>query len=57
MLRFAQEVKAELSKVTFPTTAEVTRLTAVVIAISVLVGGFIGVSDLFFTQLLSFLIK
>ena len=53
--KFIKEVVAELKKVTWPTRAETIKLTAVVIAISVIVGLFIGGLDIIFlrvTQLL-----
>ena len=49
--RFLSEVKDELSKVTWPTKNEVTRLTIVVILISVGVGLFLGGLDFGFTKL------
>ena len=43
--KFFREVVAELKKVTWPTREETIKLTVVVIAISVLVGLFIGGLD------------
>lgn len=57
MFKFLQEVQSELSKVTFPTRTEVVRLTAIVIAISVLVGVYLGGLDYLFTKLLELIIK
>lgn len=54
---FLQQVYAELTKVTWPTRAEVIRLTAVVIIISVIVGVFIGGLDFIFTSLLQVVVK
>lgn len=53
---FLTETRDELKKVTWPTRQEVIRLTAVVIAVSVIVGVFIGGLDFVFTKLLTFLI-
>ncbi len=53
---FFSEVKLELSKVTWPTKDEVVRLTLVVIAISAIVGIYIGGVDYLFTKLLELLI-
>lgn len=43
--KFFREVTAELKKVTWPTRDETVKLTAVVIAISMIVGVFIGGLD------------
>lgn len=50
-LQFFKEVIAELRKVTWPTRAETIKLTAVVIAISVIVGIFIGGLDILFLKI------
>jgi preprotein translocase subunit SecE len=47
-VRFIREVITELKKVTWPTREETIKLTAVVIAISVIVGLFIGGLDALF---------
>ena len=52
---FLQEVIAELKKVTWPTRDETVKLTAVVIAISVIVGAFIGGLDSVFLRATSLL--
>ena len=54
---FIRETQDELKKVTWPTRQEVIRLTGVVIAISVIVGVFIGGLDFVFTKLLQFLLR
>lgn len=56
-LNFFKEVATELRKVTWPTRAETIRYTAVVFAISVLVGAFIGGLDILFVRITSFLFK
>lgn len=48
--RFLQEVMSELRKVTWPSRDETLKLTAVVIALSVLVGAFIGGLDALLVQ-------
>lgn len=53
---FLAQTRDELKKVTWPTRQEVTRLTLVVIAVSVIVGVFIGGLDFVFTKLLTFLV-
>ncbi|MCL5433133.1 MAG: preprotein translocase subunit SecE [Patescibacteria group bacterium] len=56
-VKFLGEVRDELRKVTWPTQKEVIRLTLVVIAISLLVGFFIGGFDYVFTKLMELVIK
>jgi len=56
-VQFMKEVVAELKKVTWPTRAETIKLTAVVIAISVIVGLFIGGLDITFLRLTSIVFK
>jgi preprotein translocase subunit SecE len=53
---FLNEVKDELKKVVWPTRQEIIRLTAVVIAISLLVGLFLGGLDFIFTKLIGIVI-
>jgi preprotein translocase subunit SecE len=55
--KFLSEVKAELFKVTWPTKQEVTRLTAVVIIISLVVGAYIGGLDFLFTKTIELVLK
>lgn len=47
---FLKEVRSELDKVSWPTKQEAARLTAIVIAISLLVGFFIGAIDYIFAK-------
>ncbi len=49
--RFFSEVVSELKKVTWPTREETIKLTAVVIAISVIVGAFVGGLDALFLSI------
>ncbi len=56
-LKFLFETKDELQKVTWPTRAEVTRLTIVVILFSAIVGFYIGGIDLIFTKILETILK
>lgn len=56
-VQFIREVIAELKKVTWPTRAEVIKLTAVVIALSVIVGAFIGILDISFLKIETLLFK
>ena len=57
VVTFLSEVKAELVKVTWPKRNEVIRLTLVVIAISAIVAGFVGILDFLFTKLLETVVK
>ncbi len=53
---FLSQTIDELKKVTWPTRQEVLRLTFVVIAVSIIVGVFIGGLDFVFTKLLQFVL-
>jgi preprotein translocase subunit SecE len=55
--RFVQEVIAELKKVTWPSREETMKLTAVVIALSVIVGVFIGGLDAILVQVQKLVFK
>jgi preprotein translocase subunit SecE len=55
-VNFLNEVKDELKKVVWPTRQEIIRLTVVVIAISLLVGVFLGGLDFIFTKLIGIVI-
>jgi preprotein translocase subunit SecE len=52
--QFIREVQTELRKVTWPTREETMKLTVTVIAISVLVGAFIGGLDALLVKITSF---
>jgi len=56
-IKFLREVRSELDKVTWPKRDEVTRLTLVVIIVSVIVGVYLGALDLGFTKLLEYIIS
>lgn len=53
---FLKEVKAELTKVVWPTRDQVIRFTLVVIAVSVIFGFYIGGLDLIFTKFTDLLV-
>lgn len=55
--KFVREVVAELKKTTWPTRSETIKLTVIVIAISVLVGAYIGILDTVFLQVSGVLFK
>ena len=55
-LDFVRDVRSELRKVAWPTQRETMNLTAVVIALSVAVGLFLGGTDFVFQELFRFLL-
>lgn len=54
---FIKEVIVELKKVTWPTREETIKLTAVVLAISLIVGAFIGGLDSLFLKITTLLFR
>lgn len=54
---FLRETHDELKKVVWPTRNEVTRLTLIVLTISVLVGLYIGGLDFIFTKITELIVK
>ncbi len=48
---FLKEVRTELTKVSWPSREQATRLTLIVIAATVVAAIFLGAFDLFFTKL------
>lgn len=56
-MKFLAEVSSELKKVTWPTREETMKLTAVVIALSVIVGTFIGGLDALLVQIQKVIFK
>ncbi|MBI4096373.1 MAG: preprotein translocase subunit SecE [Candidatus Levybacteria bacterium] len=54
---FLRETKDELKKVVWPTRQEVIRLTFVVIAVSLLVGLFLGGLDFIFVKIIGTVVK
>jgi preprotein translocase subunit SecE len=55
-INFVRDVRSELRKVAWPTQRETVNLTAVVIALSVAVGLFLGGTDFVFQELFRFLL-
>lgn len=55
--QFFREVVAELKKVTWPTREEMIKLTVIVVAISFLVGAFIGTLDFLLLKITTTLFK
>ena len=56
-VQFMKEVGTELKKVNWPTRQETIKLTAVVIAVSVIVGAFIGGLDIILLNITGILFK
>ncbi|MFA5063252.1 MAG: preprotein translocase subunit SecE [Candidatus Omnitrophota bacterium] len=56
-VNFIKEVKAELGKVAWSTREELLASTLVVIVVTLILGIFIGVLDIFLSKLLSLLFK
>lgn len=54
---FLREVKVELKKVIWPGKQEVIKLTIVVLAVSIVIGAYIGGLDFLFTSLMNLLVK
>lgn len=54
---FLKEVRAELSKVVWPTRKETIRLTAVVIGVSLAVGLFLGGVDYLLTKIMEVILR
>ena len=57
LMQYLSSVKAELSRVTWPTRQESYQLTLVIIIFSLVVGLYVGGLDLLFTNLLGFFVK
>lgn len=54
-IKFFGEVFGELRRVTWPTRQEATRLTVLVLIVSLAFGIFLGIADMVFAQLFSWL--
>jgi len=55
-LNFFKEVKSELTKVTWLSRQQTLRLTAIVVAVSVVVAIFISLLDYLFTKMMALVI-
>ncbi|CAN5330031.1 hypothetical protein BH10PAT1_BH10PAT1_0040 [soil metagenome] len=55
-LRYLSEVRSELSLVVWPKVTDVTRLTVLVVLISIIVGIYLGLLDAGFTKLIGLII-
>ncbi len=54
---YIQETVSELKKVQWPSREATFKLTAIVIAISILVAAYVGGLDFLFTNILTFLVN
>lgn len=54
---YLKDTWSELRRVTWPTRAETLKLTAIVIALSLFVGLYVGSLDLLFTNILKLVFK
>jgi len=57
VVEYIQEVKRELTKVSWPTQAQTKSKTIVVIIASLMIGLYIGLSDFIFQELIKVIIK
>jgi preprotein translocase subunit SecE len=57
VITYLKETLSELKLVRWPTRRETINLTVIVIAISVVVGAYVGSLDYFFTNILKFITR
>ncbi len=57
MIKYLEQVKTELKKVSWPTKKEVIRMTTIVAGVSIGVGIIIAILDLVFTKFIELLLK
>ena len=55
--KFLKEVRAELGKVVWPSRKEATKLTTIVIGVSVAMGALVGILDFIFTKVMEMVIR
>ena len=56
-IKYLKEVRNEITKVTWPSRNETIQMTLVVIAVSIVVGAYVGGLDFVFTKLLELVIR
>jgi len=56
-INFLKEVRAEMNNVSWPSKQDTTRLTSVVVSVSLIVAIFIGILDFLFTNLMTLVLK
>lgn len=57
VIQYLREVRLELSKVTWPSREDTTRMTMIVVGASLIVALYIGGLDLLFTNLLGLFVN
>ena len=57
ILKFMKEVRMEMSKVAWPTRAELVSSTSVVLVISAAFALFIFIFDMFFSRIMEFVLR
>ena len=57
LITYVKEVKVELSKVSWPTRAQATHLTIIILVVSLATGLYIGGLDYIFTSTLGLFLK
>jgi preprotein translocase subunit SecE len=57
IVKLFRETRSELRKVVWPTRDEVVRLTLVVLAVSIVIGIFLGFADIIFSALYTLLLE
>ncbi len=56
VVAFIRQVRDELNQVTWPTKQQTTRLTTIVIVVTLVVGAYLGALDYAFTKLMGLII-
>lgn len=57
VLKFLTEARDELKKVVWPTRREITKLSAIVIAVTIVIGFYLGGLDALFSRGVQYLIN
>ena len=57
IVRYFRETRAELRKVVWPSRKETTRLSAIVVAVTVGLSAFLGLVDLVFSRLIGLIVR
>ncbi|MDP2858151.1 MAG: preprotein translocase subunit SecE [Bacillota bacterium] len=57
IVRYFRETRAELRKVVWPSRKETTRLSAIVVAVTVGMSAFLGLVDLVFSRLIGLIVR
>jgi preprotein translocase subunit SecE len=57
IVRYLRETRAELRKVVWPSRKEATRLSIIVLSVTVAMSAFLGVIDLLFSRLIGLIVR